>query len=185
MVKSLIDLRPDLSFSISYTTREKRHGEADAKDYFFLDKASFESMRDAGEFLEYAEVFGNYYATGRKHVSDLLNAGRDVLLEIDWQGARQVRENLPECCSIFIMPPSVAELEHRLRRRDTDTEKVIQGRLAEATDDMAHWSEFDYVIINDDLNNAVANLQAIMTGQSTGHRTSDLAVRKKMEALLG
>lgn len=184
LVRQVIDRLPELRFSISYTTRAPRDGEQDGVDYFFLDQIRFETMIADDEFLEFAEVFGNFYGTGRSQVEELRAGGHDVLLEIDWQGARQVRQNQPDCCSIFIMPPSVTELENRLRGRATDAEDVIRRRLGEAIDDMSHWHEFDHVIINDDLDGAVAALEATMTDGGADTGTGNPALRRKIEALL-
>jgi guanylate kinase len=184
LVKKLLEKRPDLRFSISYTTRDSRAGETDGVDYFFLDQAGFEAMIDANEFLEFAEVFGRFYGTGREQVEQLQNDGHDVLLEIDCKGAQQVRANQPDCCSIFILPPSVDELERRLRGRATDAEDVIRNRLGEAIREMSHWHEFDHVIVNDDVDRAAATLEAIMNGGATGTATADGGVRSRIEALL-
>jgi guanylate kinase len=184
LVRRVMRERPDLAFSISYTTRKRREGEIDGRDYYFLTRSEFRAMRDAGDFLEHAEVFGNYYGTGRAQVEMLRRAGRDVLLEIDWQGARQVRANQPDCCSIFILPPSVDELERRLRGRETDSEDVITQRLGEAVDDMSHWSEFDHVVVNDDLNEAAGLLLGIMSGGSAETSTGDPVVRSRIDELL-
>lgn len=185
LVRRVMRARPNLTFSISYTTRPRRAGEVDGRDYHFLSREQFVAMRDAGEFLEHAGVFGNDYGTGRRQVESLRDAGRDVLLEIDWQGARQVRANQPDCCSVFIMPPSVAELERRLRGRGTDVESVIERRLGEAVDDMAHWAEFDHVVVNDRLDDATAALLAIMAGDSAATSTSHPDVRANITALVG
>lgn len=184
LVRKIMDLHPKLRFSISYTTRQPREGEVDGKDYFFLDSPIFERMRNSDEFLESAEVFGNLYGTGRDQVEKLRNSGHDVLLEIDWQGAQQVRTRQPDCCSIFILPPSLPELERRLRGRGTDSEETIKRRLGEAADDMSHWQEFDHVVINDDLESATASLQAIMTNQPSATATDNPALRKQLAAML-
>ncbi|MGI9330414.1 MAG: guanylate kinase [Gammaproteobacteria bacterium] len=184
MVKRLVELRPQLGFSISYTTRPQRTGEVDGKDYFFVDQDRFAAMRSAGDFLEHATVFGNSYGTSRSQVQSLLTAGRDVLLEIDWQGARQVRENWPACQSIFILPPSLPELERRLRSRATDSETVISRRLGEARDDLSHWEEFDFAVINDDLETAVATAVGILAGEGSQAETSNPALRARIDALL-
>jgi guanylate kinase len=177
-------LHSGLRFSVSYTTREPREGEVDGRDYYFLSTPLFERMQEADEFLECAEVFGKFYGTGREHVEQLRNDGHDVLLEIDWQGAQQVRLRQPDCCSIFILPPSLPELERRLRGRGTDSEDAIKHRLSEAVDDMSHWQEFDHVVINDDLEDAVASLHAIMTNQPTDTATDNPVLRKRLEAFL-
>ncbi len=184
LVKELVARRPDLRFSISYTTRPQRDGEVDGRDYFFVQSDDFARMIEAGDFLEHAEVFGNHYGTGKAQVNSLLYDGHDVLLEIDWQGAAQVRENLPECRSIFILPPSLAELERRLRGRSTDSEPVIQRRLGEAFGDLGHWQEFDYAVVNDSLTSAVAALTDILNGSGLAHATGQPGVRSQAEAIL-
>jgi guanylate kinase len=184
LVKRIVATRPDLKFSISYTTREARSGERPGVDYFFLDRDEFLRMRESDAFLEHAEVFGNFYGTGRQQVSDLCATGHDVLLEIDWQGAQQVMANDSDCTSIFILPPSVEELEQRLRGRATDSEDVIRRRLGEAIDDISHWAEFDHVVINDELEQAVSQLLAILTGPSTETRTDRPEVRERVGRLL-
>lgn len=184
LVHRIMDLRETLRFSISFTTRKPREGEIDGEDYYFLTNQQFEEMVEGNEFLEHAEVFGNHYGTGRRQVSALRELGFDVLLEIDWQGADQVRGNQPDCCSIFILPPSLAELERRLRGRGTDSERVIRRRFADATDDMSHWIEFDHVLINDDLEAATRHLLDIMDDKSSGTSTSDPLLRSKIEAIL-
>ena len=184
MVKRLVELRPQLRFSVSYTTRPQRAGEVDGKDYFFVDQDHFAAMHRAGEFLEHATVFGNSYGTSRSQVQSLLAAGHDVLLEIDWQGARQVRANWPACQSIFILPPSLPELERRLRTRATDSDAVISRRLGEARDDLSHWEEFDFAVINDELETAVAIAVGILAGEGSQARTTDQALRAQISALL-
>jgi guanylate kinase len=167
-VKALLERDPSLRFSTSYTTRSPRQGEVEGQDYHFVDKARFQQMVAAGAFLEHAEVFGNFYGTSRDQIELLRAGGHDVLLEIDWQGARQIRANAPDCRTVFIMPPSVTELERRLRSRATDSEEVIRQRLGQALDDMAHWAEFDFVVVNRELAGAVDGLIAILQGRS-GH----------------
>ena len=155
---------PRLRFSISYTTRSRRANEVHGRDYFFVSSNEFERMVDRGEFLEHARVFDNCYGTARQQVEASLGAGQDLILEIDWQGAQQIRAALPECVSIFILPPSRPELERRLRDRGTDTDEVIRRRLADAASDMTHWREFDYVVVNDDFERALDELQAVVDG---------------------
>jgi len=164
LVRTLLAADPSLKFSISYTTRPRRPREQHGRDYFFVEPGVFRHMIKAGEFLEHAEVFGNYYGTGKRHVQALIDAGVTVLLEIDWQGARQVRAQAPNALSVFILPPSPAELARRLRGRGTDAEEVIRRRLDEALADMSHWEEFDHAIINDDLDQAVQALAAVIDG---------------------
>ena len=170
LVRELMQREPSLRFSISYTTRPQRPKEVHGRDYFFVNRAEFDRMVTAGEFLEHATVFDNSYGTSRRQVEESLAAGQDLILEIDWQGARQVRQTLPECASIFILPPSRAELERRLRGRATDSEEVIQRRLRDASGDMGHWHEFDYVVVNDDFDRAAGELQAIVRGQGDRSR---------------
>jgi len=177
LVRALMEREPDLRFSISYTTRKQRPTELHGRDYFFVDPDEFERMAAAGEFLEHARVFDNRYGTARRPVEDSLAAGQDLILEIDWQGARQVRAALPECVSVFILPPSRAELERRLRGRATDAEDVVQRRLRDAAVDMAHWSEFDYIVVNDEFGQAVEELRAVVAGRGEASKSSapDLA----------
>jgi guanylate kinase len=184
LVRALLDRDPSLRFSISYTTRPKRSSEVDGRDYFFVAEAEFVAMVSREAFLEHARVFDNWYGTGRDHVEELLAGGHSVVLEIDWQGARQVRERAPESRSIFILPPSVAELERRLRGRKTDSEAVILRRLKDALGDMAHWTEFDYVVINDDFEAALQRLHAVITGAGEDARTATPAVQARAAAVL-
>jgi guanylate kinase len=177
LVQAMISKNPDLRFSISYTTRPQRRNEADGVDYIFTSRELFAELREQGEMLEHAEVFDNNYGTSRSQVDEHLAAGHNVLLEIDWQGARQVRESMPECVTVFILPPSRRELERRLRDRGTDSEPVIERRLQDAVSDMSHWDEFDYVVINDDLDNAVIQLQSVLDGRSEAAATTDEALR--------
>ncbi|RPI15931.1 MAG: guanylate kinase [Lysobacterales bacterium] len=170
LVRSLMQREPGLRFSISCTTRLPRPTEVHGRDYYFLTQGEFERMVAGGEFLEHARVFDNRYGTPRRPVEEALAAGQDLILEIDWQGAAQVRSALPECVSIFILPPSRAELERRLRGRNTDSEEVIARRLRDAAADMAHWREFDYVVVNDDFDRALAGLQEIVHGRGTDSR---------------
>ena len=162
LVRALVESNPDLRFSISYTTRKQRSNETDGVDYLFIDETSFSALREDGALLESAVVFDNHYGTSREQVENHLANGDDVILEIDWQGAQQVRESMPDCITIFILPPSVEELERRLRDRRTDTHDVIERRLRDARSDMGHSEEFTHVIINDDLDQAVAELEAII-----------------------
>jgi guanylate kinase len=184
LVRALLDRDPALRFSISYTTRARRSSEVDGRDYFFVDEPRFLEMVRAGEFLEHARVFDHWYGTGREHVAGLLAAGFSVVLEIDWQGARQVRERAPESQSVFILPPSVAELERRLRGRKTDTDAVIARRLRDAQSDMTHWHEFDHVVVNDDFASALDRLAAAVAGRARGTRTDSPEVRAAATAIL-
>ena len=184
LVRALMQRRPTLRFSISYTTRAQRPTERNEHDYFFVDKEKFEQMRDAGEFLEHARVFDNYYGTSRSQVERLLDAGQDVLLEIDWQGAQQIRRTLPECRSIFVLPPSRAALEQRLRGRGTDSDEVIARRLRDSLADLSHWGEFDYIVVNDDFDRATGELEAIVTGQGEHLRRNRAELRELLARLL-
>ena len=183
LVRALMERVPALRFSISYTTRARRPTEEHGRDYFFVGKDEFLRMIAAGEFLEHATVFDNSYGTSRDQVEQSLAGGRDLILEIDWQGAAQVRRALPECVSIFILPPSRAELERRLRGRGTDAEAVIQRRLRDAASDMAHWREFDHVVINDHFDRALSELEAIVAGR-TGAGSLDRVALEKLAAEL-
>lgn len=162
LVNALLEREPGIALSISHTTRAPRPGDADGVQYHFVDRTTFERMVADGQFLEYAEVFGNYYGTSRGAVEPILASGRDVLLEIDWQGAAQVRRAMPECVSIFILPPSRAELERRLRARGTDDAATIERRLAASREEIAHAPEFDVIVVNDAFEDAVARLQEIV-----------------------
>lgn len=161
LVKALVAAHPDLRFSISYTTRPARPGEEDGRDYFFVDEPRFLAMIGAGEFLEHALVFGNRYGTSRSQVDGLLARGHDVLLEIDWQGAQQVRALFPEAVSIFILPPSFEALAQRLTGRGSDAPEVIERRLAAAREEIGHLREFDFVIINNILSQALDEMVTV------------------------
>ena len=181
LVKALLERLPGVVVSVSHTTRDPRPGEQDGSDYHFIDKGEFERLVRQGEFLEHARVFDNYYGTHRATVLERLAADEDVILEIDWQGAQQVRAAMPDCVTVFILPPSRDELERRLRSRGTDSEAVIERRLRDALSDMSHWDEFDHVIINDDLDEAVLALEAVIRGEgaSSAVGNPDLAERVK------
>jgi guanylate kinase len=165
LVKALLESEPTLRLSVSHTTRKRRPNEQEGREYHFVSVAQFEALIARGEFLEHARVFDNLYGTARAFVSAQLDAGHDVLLEIDWQGAQQVRRAMPQCVSIFVLPPSRRALAERLARRATDTAEVIARRLADAAGDMSHYREFDYVIVNDDFAQAVRDLKRIIAGE--------------------
>jgi len=171
LLQALMKKRPELAFSVSCTTRKPRAHERDGRDYHFIARDEFERLIAAGEFIEHAEVFGNLYGTRRSVVEAALAAGRDLILDIDWQGARQVRERLPEAEQVFILPPSRAELERRLRGRGTDSEEAIARRLAESTLEMSHWRDFDYVIVNQDFDRALQELEAVFDGRGEASRS--------------
>ena len=160
-----MDERSDTVLSVSHTTRPRRSGETDGVDYFFVDRSRFEAMVANAEFLEYAEVFGNLYGTSKTEVDRTLAEGRNVLLDIDWQGARKVRQRMPSVRSIFVLPPSRRELERRLRARGQDSDEVIARRMQQAEDEMSHRGEYDYRVVNDDLDEALAELRSIVYGR--------------------
>ncbi|KIA81702.1 guanylate kinase [Chromobacterium amazonense] len=162
LVAALLQAEPSVELSISYSTRPARKGEIDGKHYHFVDKATFDAMIDRGDFLEYAEVYGNYYGTSAPWIRSRLEVGQDILLEIDWQGAEQVRKVFPGAIGIFIAPPSIEELERRLRGRDTDTEEVILRRLASARAEIDKIAEYDYIVVNDDFERARLDLISIV-----------------------
>jgi guanylate kinase len=165
LIRALLAEEPGLRLSTSYTTRAPRPGEQDGREYHFVDQATFLAMRDRGEFLENALVHGNRYATSKKVIGETLERGQDLILEIDWQGAAQVRELHPDCVGIFILPPSLEELERRLRARGQDSDSVIRERLANAQAEMAHADEFQYRIINKDFDTAKAELVRIIRAE--------------------
>ena len=162
LVKGLVESIDDIRVSVSHTTRQIRPGEKNGVNYNFVDVPTFEQMVKSDVFLEHAQVFDNYYGTSREWVDQQLREGIDVILEIDWQGAQQVRPRMPGCVSVFILPPSRDELIRRLRGRGQDSEEVIQRRFRDAVTDMGHYTEYDYVVINDDFDEALTDLAAIM-----------------------
>jgi len=168
LVQALLSINPHIDLSVSYTTRDPRPGERDGHDYHFVSRETFLAMAERGEFLESAEVYGNLYGSSQTWISHEINRGRDILLEIDWQGAAQIRRIFPDCISIFILPPSLEALEQRLKGRGKDDEKVIAKRLAAVSEDVAHVAEFDYVIINDNLNEALRELNAVVLTAKLG-----------------
>ena len=163
IVNAVLARDPNISLSISFTSRQPRPGERHAEHYHFIDAAEFEAMVAAGDFFEHALVHGDWKGTARQSVEPQLMGGRDVLLEIDWQGARQVRSKIPDAVSVFILPPSRAALEERMRKRGQDSEAVIAQRLAAAREEMSHYGEFDYVIVNEVFEAAVADMCSIFT----------------------
>lgn len=184
LVRALLKEHPNIQFSISFTTRPRRPTEEHGRDYFFVDKPEFERMVETGEFLEHAQVFDNYYGTSRRVVEERMAEGHDVLLEIDWQGAAQVRKIMPEAVSIFILPPSRHELERRLRARGTDSDEVIARRLQDAAGDITHWRDFDYVVVNQDFEQAVRELAAIVDGRGEASRASRPGLKPVITSLL-
>jgi len=162
MVKALLEQTGQITVSVSNTTRAARPGEVDGKDYHFTDIDTFRNMISEEAFLEHAQVFDNFYGTSRASVLELMAKGVDVILEIDWQGAQQVRKKMPEAISIFILPPSREELESRLRGRNTDSDEIIERRMRDAISEMSHYNEFDYLVFNDDFDTAVGELRAVI-----------------------
>lgn len=162
LVRALLEGNPNLRLSVSYTTRSPRPGEVDGVHYHFVSRATFERMVLDNAFVEYAQVFDNAYGTARETLRQALDGGRDVLLEIDWQGARQVRAHFPEAVSVFILPPSLAELERRLRGRGQDSDEIIARRMAKARDELSHYGEYDYLIVNDRFEAALTELRALI-----------------------
>jgi guanylate kinase len=166
ITRNLLRLEPELMLSVSVTTRARRHSEVDGVHYHFIDRKRFAQMRDAGDLLEHAEVHGNSYGTPRQPVEAALSSGRDVLFDIDWQGTRQIARSMPgELVSVFILPPSMAELRARLERRAEDQPEVIARRLAAGRTEIEHWAEYDYVIRNEDLDRSTRNVQSILAAE--------------------
>lgn len=165
LVKAVIQRESNLVLSISHTTRPQRPGEIDGVDYFFVNEDEFNAMAQRGAFLEYAKVYGNLYGTARSSVENALSSGNSMLLEIDWQGAAQVRRLMPESVSIFILPPSREVLEQRLQKRGQDAGKVIAQRMAAVRDEISHYAEADFIVVNDDFERAVADLLAVVRGE--------------------
>ena len=185
LVKALLERTGQVMVSVSHTTRPMRPGEVDGKDYHFTDVDTFRRMIADNAFLEHAEVFGNFYGTSRSSILDQMGHGIDVILEIDWQGAQQVRSKMPEAISIFVLPPSLEALEKRLRGRNTDSDEVIARRLAEAVSDMGHYQEFDYLVINDDFDTALEQLRAILLARRQRCALQSQRHQAALQELLG
>ena len=184
LVKALLRNEPRLRLSISHTTRTRRPTEVEGREYYFVSKPQFEELSARGEFLEHARVFDNDYGTARAFVDAQLAQGHDVLLEIDWQGAQQVRRAMPDCVSIFVLPPARQALAERLARRATDTPEVIRRRLRDAAGDMSHCDEFDYVVVNDDFERAVADLKRIIDGKGEDLKSGRPELKPLLKDLL-
>jgi guanylate kinase len=184
LVSSLLAARPSLKVSVSHTTRKPRATEVEGRDYHFVTMAQFHQLIEQNAFLEHAQVFDNCYGTGAAQVNEKLAAGNDVLLEIDWQGARQVRRAMPDSVSIFILPPTRAALEQRLRERRTDSAETIARRLADASTDMSHYNEFDFVVVNDRFDQAAVDVAAILDGGGRELRASRSALKPLIETLV-
>jgi guanylate kinase len=175
LVRALLEDDADLQLSVSYTTRARRSGEIDGQHYHFVDQDTFEQMVAADAFVEYARVFGNAYGTAAATLRETLDDGQDLLLEIDWQGARQVRQRFPESVSVFIVPPSLSALDARLRGRGQDSDAVIRERMDKARDELSHWSEYQYLVVNDRFDQALSELRSIVTAERL--RTAQQAAR--------
>ena len=184
LVKSLIKGNENIKCSTSYTTRSPRINEKEGEDYFFVSKEEFMQLKNNNKFIEHAKVFNNYYATSREEIEKILFQGAHAILEIDWQGARQVRQSIPECVSIFILPPSKDELRKRLINRATDDPKTIELRIKEANRDMHQWPDFDYCIINDDLETAKKELESIFSNENEVNNTKNLMLLEKINEIL-
>jgi guanylate kinase len=161
LVRAIVHKLADVVVSVSHTTRPMREGEVDGQDYHFIDESRFSAMVEQGDFLEHAQVFGNYYGTSKQSIEAQLLSGKDVILEIDWQGARQIRQRMNDSKSVYILPPSISALKQRLSNRGQDTDEVIDARMREAVSEMSHYGEFDYIVINDDFDEATEQLASI------------------------
>jgi guanylate kinase len=166
LARSLLESDPGIALSVSVTTRKPRPGEVDGRDYYFVDEAKFTAMRDKGELLEWARVFDNYYGTPKAPIEAAVHEGRDVLFDIDWQGTQQLAERMAgDLVRVFILPPSAEALEARLKTRASDPPDVVAMRMAKASDEISHWAEYDYVIVNADLGESIDGLRAILTAE--------------------
>jgi len=179
LAKALVEQMPDVAFSVSHTTRAPRPGEQNGVHYYFVTPQQFDEMVAADRFLEHARVFGNSYGTSRAVTENLLRQGKSVIFDIDWQGARAIKEKLPEAVSIFILPPSRAALQQRLTARGQDSPEVVESRMRAAVSEMSHYKEFDHLVVNDDFNAALADLKAIIRGDG-----SPRPVQMDMDTLL-
>src|SRR6202140_4434668 len=184
LVGRLLAARPGLTVSVSHPPRKPRPTEVEGREYHFVTPGQFQELIRQNAFLEHAQVFGNYYGTGAAQVRDKLAAGNDVLLEIDWQGARQVRRAMPDSTSIFILPPTRAALEQRLRERRTDSAETIARRLADASTDMSHYNEFDFVVVNDQFDKAAVDVAAILDGGGRELRSHRSELKPLIETLV-
>ena len=180
LVKALLEQTQDIGVSVSHTTREPRAGEVDGKDYNFVSQETFKGLINQDAFLEHAQVFDNFYGTSQIWVEQELNAGRDVILEIDWQGAEQIRQQMPHMISVFILPPSREELLNRLTGRGTDSQEIIDRRMQDAVSEMSHYAEFDYLIINDNFETAQHELHSVVIAR----RQRIAAQSQKQQVLL-
>src|SRR5947207_2594714 len=185
LVNNVRKLIPDLEFSVSYTTRAPRGNEQNGREYFFISRPEFEARIAKNEFLEYADVFGNYYGTARRFLQQAEEHGHDLLLDIDVQGAAQIKSKIPEAVSIFILPPNRQQLEQRLRDRGLDTEEVIQRRLLNASREIENYCKYDYILVNDRLDESTENLKSVLIAERlkrSGQRVADDSVRRRAES---
>ena len=180
LVNELLQREPNIRLSVSFTTRQPREGELHGREYHFVTRAAFEEMIASGDFLEHANVFGNYYGTSRRWIEEQLAGEHDVLLEIDWQGAQQVRKLFPHMVGIFIMPPSLAELRRRLERRGKDAPETIERRLSGAREDISHVLEFEYIIVNESFDSAATDLHAVVRATHVSRAQQSVRLRKLM-----
>ena len=184
LVKALLEQTEGIGVSVSHTTRIKREGEQDGVDYHFIDKESFIALVEQGAFLEHAQVFDNYYGTAVTNIEAKLKQGEDVILEIDWQGAAQVRKQLPHSVNIFILPPSRQALEERLRGRGQDSDEIIARRMRDAKSETSHYSEFDYLVVNDDFDNAIVDLRGIVLARRCRYEAQTQQLTALLKELL-
>ena len=184
LLKALVDLEPRVAVSVSHTTRIMRPGERAGRDYHFVDRDRFLQMVADGAFLEHAEVFGNFYGTSESGIQEQLKKGLDVILEIDWQGARQVRERFPDSHSIYILPPTPAALRERLKSRAQDSDEIIARRMREAVSEMSHCPEFEYLVVNDDFQTALRELRCILSATRLRQSIQARRLGEKLQALL-
>lgn len=185
LVKALVEANADLAVSVSHTTRAKRPGEVDGINYHFVSVAEFNDLKEQGGFFEWAQVFDNFYGTSKQGVITQLNQGMDVILEIDWQGAAQVKQHMPDAVTIFILPPSTAALRERLTGRGQDDSSVIERRMQSARDEISHYGEADYVVLNDRFETALIDLQAIIKSQRLSQRHQSMRLTSVINDLLG
>lgn len=187
LVRALVERHPELAVAVSHTTRKQRPGEENAVNYFFVDVKTFKAMQQDDAFLESARVFGNYYGTSHGEADRILDSGQHLVLEIDWQGARQVRDKRNDVKSIFILPPSLAILRERLKKRDQDDDDTVASRMATAIDEISHYAEFDYLVVNEDFERAVTEMEAIVDGEGGANllENQQIALKGMLDGLLG
>ena len=185
LVRALVEANDDLSVSVSHTTRRKRPGEVDGINYHFISEAQFNDIKRQGGFFEWAQVFDNFYGTSKQSVIELLNQGVDVILEIDWQGASQVKQQMPDSVAIFILPPSTATLRDRLTQRGQDEPSVIERRMQSARDEISHYANADFIVLNDNFETALSDLQAIVRSQQLSQYHQSQHLTSVIEDLLG